>query len=104
MTDARPEQMSLEEIRRQLSSPVSPRDTFARSLLERLEAEKSGNAQSSGNALSSEELSSEELAAESGEALPLREAMTVITPDPITPLDPGCVLPVEPLPAPDQPI
>jgi hypothetical protein len=87
MTDSR-----LEEIRRHLSSPVAPREAFARSLLERLEAEMAGNA-----------LSSEELAAESGEALPMREAMTVITPDPITPLDPGGVLDVEPIPAPDPP-
>ncbi len=71
----------LEEIRRQLRLPVAPRAAFARTLLERLEAERAGPA-----------VSAEELDAERGEELPLREAMSVIIPDPLTPVDP-CPLP-----------
>jgi len=71
----------LEAMRRRIDSPVAPRDAFARSLLERLERELSGVA-----------MSAEELDAESGEALPLREAMSVMCPDPIGPVDLGDVL------------
>lgn len=71
----------LEDIRRRLNAPVAPRDAFARSLLERLEAELAGTA-----------MSAEEIDAQSGEELPLREAMSVICPDPIGPVDPGAVL------------
>ena len=71
----------LEEVRRRLDAPVAPRDLFARSLLERLERELGG-----------ETMSAEEIDAQSGEELPLREAMSVICPDPIGPVDPGAVL------------
>ncbi len=71
----------LEAVRRQLDLPVAPSDAFARSLLERLEALLSGAG-----------LSPEEIAGECGEQLPLREAMSVVCPDPLDPVDPGAVL------------
>lgn len=87
MTDAH-----LTEIRLRFDAPVAPRDAFARSLLERLERE-----------LTAEEMSDEEIHAQTGEELPLREAMSVITTDPIGPVDPGAVLGVvEPGTQPDQ--
>ena len=74
---------SLEDVRRQVSRPVSPSDAFAVSLLERLEELRSGAG-----------LSAAEIEAEGGEELPLREAMSVICPDPdpLVPVDPGAVL------------
>jgi len=80
---------SLEEIRRHLRAPVAPRDAFARSLLERLEGELAGTA-----------LSDDELDAQSGEELPLREAMSLIVPDPLGAPDPAVIVcdPPEPLP------
>ena len=71
----------LEELRRRLGAPVAPRDVFARSLLQRLERELHGEA-----------MSAEEIDAESGEELPLREAMSVICTDAIGPVDLGAVL------------
>jgi len=76
MTDPR-----LEDLRHRLSLPVSPSETFAQALLERLEQLLYGGG-----------LSPLELGSESGEQLPLREAMSVICPDPIGPVDPGAVL------------
>jgi len=71
----------LEEVRRHLSVPVSPSEAFARSLLERLESLLPGGG-----------LPAEEIDGESGEELPLREAMSVICPDPLHPVYPGAVL------------
>ena len=71
----------LEAMRRRLDTPVAPRELFARSLLERLERELRG-----------ESMSAADLEAESGEELPLREAMSVISTDPLGPGDFGAVL------------
>ena len=71
----------LEEMRRRLGAPVAPRDAFARCLWERLERELTGQG-----------MSAQELEAESGEELPLREAMSVICTDPIGPVDLSAVL------------
>lgn len=71
----------LEEVRRRLSVPVSPSDTFARALLDRLEELLYGGG-----------LSPVEIDSECGEQLPLREAMSVISTDPLGPVDPGAVL------------
>jgi hypothetical protein len=84
----------LEELRRHLDTPVAPREAFARSLLQRLERELTG-----------EGMSAEEIDAESGEELPLREAMSVICADPIGSVDLGAVLGdvEQPGTQPDQP-
>lgn len=72
----------LEELRRRLGAPVPPREEFARSLLDRLERALAA----------SEDLSDEEIAAERAEELPLREAMSVISADPLASVDPSAVL------------
>lgn len=84
----------LEALRRCLDAPVAPREAFARSLLQRLERELTGAA-----------MSDEDIDAQSGEALPLREAMSVICTDPIGPVDLGAVLGdvEQPGTRPDQP-
>jgi hypothetical protein len=71
----------LEAIRRHIGAPVAPSEVFARSLLARLERELAGAA-----------LTAEEIDAQVAEELPLREAMSVIRPDPLRPVDPGAVL------------
>ena len=71
----------LKEIRRRLDSPVAPREAFARSLLARLERELTGAG-----------MSADEIDAQCGEELPLREAMSVISTDPLGPADLGAVL------------
>ena len=85
---------NLEELRRRLGAPVAPREAFARSLFHRLERELTGGA-----------MSDEDIDAESGEELPLREAMSVICADPIGPVHPGAVLGdvEQPGTQPDQP-
>ena len=82
----------LDDIRRRLDAPVAPRAEFARSLLKRLERELSGEA-----------MSAEEIDAQQGDALPLREAMSVIRPDPLGPVDLGAVLGDVQTGTPDQP-
>ncbi len=82
----------LDDIRRRLDAPVVPRPAFAQALLERLERELNG-----------EVMSAEEIDAQQGEELPLREAMSVIRPDPLGPVDLGAVLGDVDTGTPDQP-
>ena len=63
-------------MRRRLDAPVAPLGSFARSLLERLERELTGEA-----------LSPAEMDERSGEMPPMREAMSVIPTDPIKSVD-----------------
>lgn len=66
-----------EELLRGISVPVTPSDSFAHCLLERLEGELTGQG-----------LSVEELDQENGEELPYREAMSLLAVDPLTCVDP----------------
>lgn len=82
----------LEDVLRALDGPVAPPDPFTRSLLGRLERELVGAG-----------LSPAELEGQAGEELPMREAMSMITPDPIGPVGPTLDLgAVEPDPDPDR--
>lgn len=85
-----------DRIRRLAQAPVAPDEGFARSLLEYLE----GVARTERQAIATG-LTSDQIDAQSGEELPLREAMSLISPDPMMPLEAGCVLEVEPPIAPD---
>ena len=72
----------LEAVRQHLDAPVAPQDSFVRSLWERLERQLSGPA-----------VSAAEIDAQRGEELPMREAMSLISPDPLGPADLGAVQP-----------
>lgn len=71
----------LRELLGRLDLPVAPAEDFAQSLLERLEAVFAGA-----------EMSPAELDEQVGEALPLREAMSVIRTDPLAPMNWGLPL------------
>ncbi len=72
-----------DRVRHRIDEPVPPSESFARSLLERLQEELAGEVVDIRDELHRRRppgLSAEELEREAGEQLPLREAMSVIDP------------------------
>jgi len=73
-----------ERVRRRIDAPVQPFESFARSLLERLEHELAGeivDIRDEQHRRGAPGLSPEELERQGGEELPLREAMSVVDPN-----------------------